>query len=160
MNDLVVNELSFRRFRERDQPCAAANRAEACIWMSTFVRTLAELASINPSRILRTLEEFSYQELAPNYWFVHWRNDRQVNRDERELFRLYTTKSPLLNDVLEQIVQRERGCEAKFEGIEAKGLLVAFLLDSLSVSLPSDPAWQTARLSVSILELDEGGDPS
>ena len=159
MNDLVVNELSFRRFRERDQPCAAANRAEACIWMSTFVRTLAELASINPSRILRTLEEFSYQELAPDYSVVQWRNDRQVNRDERELFRLYTTKSPLLNDVLEQIVQRERGCEAKFEGIEAKGLLVAFLLDSLSVSLPSDPAWQTARLSVSILELDEGGDP-
>ena len=56
-------------------------------------------------------------------------------------------------------MQRERVCEAKFEGIEAKGLLVAFLLDSLSVSLPSDPAWQTARLSVSILELDEGGDP-
>lgn len=157
MNDLVVNELSFCRFRERDQPCAASDVWDACRWMSVFVQTLAESKRVGLSLSIRVLEGFLCQELAPGYSVVHWRNDRQVNRDEQRLFRQFATRTPLLDGVLERIVQRHTGCEARFEGIDAKGLLAAFLLDDLAVSLASDEVWQASRLKASILELDEDG---
>ena len=126
--------------------------------MSAFVQTLKESTRIGLSNSIRALEEFSYQELAPGYSLPHWRNDVRVNRDERQLFRQYTTRSPLLDGALERIVERWPGCEAHFEGALAKGLLAAFLLDSLAASLPSDPVWQVARLRVRILELDGNGE--
>jgi hypothetical protein len=126
--------------------------------MSIFVQVLKESTTIGLSKSIRALEEFSYQELAPGYSLLHWRNDDQVNRDERQLFRQYTTRSPLLDGVLERIARRGSGCEAQFEGVHAKGLLAAFLLDSLATSLPSDPVWQVARLRVCILEMDDIGE--
>jgi hypothetical protein len=66
----------------------------------------------------------------------------------------FSTKSPLLDGVFEQIVERSQASEARFEGIEAKGLLAAFLLDTLAISLASDAAWSTHMLNVHIYELD------
>jgi hypothetical protein len=125
--------------------------------MEALVRTLAEASRNGFPRSLRTMEEFAYQELAPGYTLVQWRNDAAVERDVRQLFRQYTTRSPLLDGVLFEVRERARGCEARFEGVEGKGLLAAFLLDGLAASVPSDPIWRTARLSVRIIELEEDG---
>lgn len=125
--------------------------------MDALVRTLAEASRSGFARSLRTLETFSYQELAPGYTMAQWRNDPAVERDVRQLFVRYVTKAPLLEGVLHEIRERARGCEARFEDIEAKGLLVAFLLDTLAASVPSAPIWQTTRLSVRIVELEEDG---
>jgi hypothetical protein len=113
--------------------------------MSTFVHMLAEATRIGLSRTVRTLEEFSYQELAPGYSVFQWRNDRQVNRDEQRLFRQYTTRSPLLDGALDEIARWEPGCEAQFGGVHAKGLLAAFLRDGLAASLLSDAGPEGGR---------------
>jgi hypothetical protein len=153
--DQVLNELSFCRFREPQQPCAAANRTEARAWMTTFVQTLSTTARLGLPRSLRTMESFAIQQIAPDYNLAQWRNDVAVDRDLRELFRQYSTKSPLLDGLLATLVDRSRGCEAKFEGVECKGLLVAYLLDCLAISLPSDAAWNVDRLKIALAELDE-----
>ena len=146
--DQVLNELSFCRFREPQQPCVAANRAEARVWMTTFVQTLSATARLGLPRSLRTQESFAIQQIAPDYNVAQWRNDVEVDRDLRELLRQYSTKSPLLDGLLATLVDRSRGCEAKFEGVECKGLLVAYLLDCLAISLPSDAAWNVDRLKI------------
>jgi hypothetical protein len=141
MIDQVFNELSFCRFREPGLPCAAVNRSQARAWMDALVRTLSATAKLGLSRSLRTLESFSHQEIAPDYNVAQWRNDSLVSRDLRQLLRQYSTKSPLLDGVVESLVDRARGCEGKFQDIECKGLLAAYLLDCLAISLASDPAW-------------------
>jgi hypothetical protein len=95
------------------------------------------------------------QQIAPDYNVAQWRNDTEVNRDLRQLFRQYSTKSPLLEGVLKALIERARGCEAKFEGADCSGLLVAYLLDCLAISLPSDPAWNVDRLQITVVQLDE-----
>ena len=154
MTDPVLNELSLFRFREARRSYATASRAEARVWMNTLVQTLAATARIGLPRSLRTLESFAIQQITPDYNVAQWRNDSQVNRDLRQLFRSYVTKSPLLDGVLEALAERVRGCEGKFEGVECKGLLVAHLLDCLAISLPSDPAWGAAKLDIRIYELE------
>src|SRR5882724_10026733 len=138
MNELVLNELSLVRFRGGGQQCAADNRDEARTWMSALVQTLTEASSVGFPRSLRTTSEFLYQDLAPGYSLIHWRNDQAVNRDERRLFNLYSAKSPLLDGVLREVVDRFNGCQARFDGVETAGLLASFVLDGLAVSLPSD----------------------
>jgi len=157
MIDQVFNELSFCRFREPGRPCAAVNRSQARVWMDALVRTLSAAAKLGLSRSLRTLESFSHQEIAPDYNVAQWRNDSQVSRDLRQLFRQYSTKSPLLDGVIESLVDRARGCEGKFQDIECKGLLAAYLLDCLAISLASDPAWRANNVGIILTELDEGG---
>jgi hypothetical protein len=157
MIDQVLNELSFCRFREPPRYCAAANRSQARLWMDTLVRTLSGTGKLGLPRSLRTGESLSNQEIAPDYTVAQWRNDPQVSRDVRQLFRQYSTKYPLLDGVLESLVDRARGCEAKFQGIQCEGLLAAYLLDGLAISLPSDPAWSVNSLEITLLELDADG---
>jgi hypothetical protein len=157
MNEIVLNELSFRRFREPAQPCIAATPAEGRSLMEALVRTLAEASRSGFPHSLRTLEAFSYQELAPDYTMAQWRNDAAVERDLRQFFRRYATRSPLLDGVLHEVRERALGCEARFEGVEAKGLLAAFLLGDLAASVPSESVWRGTRLSVQITELEEDG---
>jgi hypothetical protein len=157
MIDQVLNELSFCRFKEPERPCAAADRRQARQWMDTLVRTLSATAKLGLPRSLRTLGSLSDQKIAPGYSVAQWRNDPQVNHELRQLFRLYSTKSPLLDGVLESFVDRARGCEGKFQGFECKGLLAAYLLDSVAISLPSDAAWRANKLEIVLSELDEDG---
>jgi hypothetical protein len=118
---------------------------------------MAAAGRVGLPRSLRTLESFTVQELAPGYNLAQWRNDQQVDRDIRQLFRQYATKSPLLDGVLESVIERAGGCEATVEGCAGEGLLVAYLLDWIAISLPSDAVWDTARLSITFAEMTDGG---
>jgi hypothetical protein len=151
--DPVLNELSFCRLSTTEPACAASNRTEARMWMSAFVRTLSETANVGLSRSLRAFDSFAVQEIASGYNVAQWRNDGDVDRDLRQLFRQYTTKSPLLDGLMEMA----HGYEARFGGKECQGLLVAYLLDTVAVSLPSDAAWLADRLHIAVDELQNDG---
>jgi hypothetical protein len=157
VTDLVLNELSLSQFRRMGQPRAAANQQQARAWMGGLVQTLIATSRIGLSRSLRTFEDFSNQELAPGYYVYNWRNDPVVNADERRLFSSFITKSPLLDGLADSIMDRARGCEATFEGVAAKGLLVAFIQEFLAVSFASDAAWLVSRLEIQLSELDADG---
>lgn len=155
MNELVLNELSFLRFRQAGNQCAADSREEARAWMGVLVRVLAEASRAGFPRSIRIVHELLYRELAPGYTLVQWRNDSAVNRDERRLWGLYSTRTPLLDGTLKEIVDRARCCQAFVDGVEGRGLLASLVLDALAISLPSDPAWSKQEVCVRLVELAE-----
>ena len=73
--DQVVNELSFRRFREQGVTYVAETRAEARRFMASFVQTLVATAGIGLPKSLRAMESFNAVQLSADYNVAQWRND-------------------------------------------------------------------------------------
>jgi hypothetical protein len=147
----VLNELSL------EQPAPDINEARRR--MSRFIQTL--IVATSRYRLKRTLrvknELLNYQDLAPEYPLVRWRNDREVSREEREFFRILETKQPYL---VEHADKQDAAImmECYWMNRRAIGFQVALLLDSLAISLPSDPAWNASRIEVLVREIDSDGE--
>jgi hypothetical protein len=156
--DQVVNELSFRRFREQGVTYIAQTRAEARRFMASFVQTLVATGGIGLPKSLRAMESFNVVQLSADYNVAQWRNDEEVEIDSRRLLRSYTTKSPFLNGVVKSLAEEARGCEVRFENVNAEGLLAAYMLDGLAISLPSDDAWKPPELDITVSRLTESED--
>ncbi|NJK76472.1 MAG: hypothetical protein HC942_23860 [Microcoleus sp. SU_5_6] len=72
--EMVFNELSARTL--------APDISTARQWMSELISTIREARS-RGLKVVRTNEDFHAMVLAENYPFSRWRNDREVNREER-----------------------------------------------------------------------------
>jgi hypothetical protein len=93
--EMVFNELSSNTPAD-DIPTARK-------WMSGFIQVLSQATRNGVKRVLRTHEDLSSIELAPDYPIARWRNDREVNQEERSFFRSLTAKAPLWSDLSEAI---------------------------------------------------------
>src|SRR5438128_805917 len=89
--ELVLNELSLRT--------SFATVHEARVGMSQFIRTMVAATSKGIPSSLRTSVVIHAASLAPQYLLAQWRNDNDVNRDERSYFRSLVTKHPLLMEI-------------------------------------------------------------
>jgi hypothetical protein len=83
--EMVFNELSARNL--------APDISTAQQWMSELISTMREAKSCGLKGI-RTKEDFNSMVLAENYPLSRWRNDNEVNRDERTFLRTLATKTP------------------------------------------------------------------
>jgi len=111
--------------------------------------------------IIRTHDDLSYVPLAPDYPLARWRNDDGVDREVRRFFRTLLTKSPYLVDVEDDAIAiRNDRSQFSYQGDEAKGLGVAYLLDALALSFRSARRWEYNRLELTVIELDNEGELS
>jgi hypothetical protein len=143
--EMVLNELSL----ETPAPDIPTARQ----WMSELIQTIREATTTGVKRILRTKDDINSIELAPNYPIARWRNDREVNREERRFFRLLTTKAPFWTDVAEEIKNDFDLSDIFHQRKSASGLAFAFVSDSLPVSFLSKEIWDCSFLTLDIIQL-------
>jgi hypothetical protein len=135
---MVFNELSLQM---------AADIRTARSWMEAFIQTVNAATSHGVSRVIRTKSDIFDITLAVDYPLRRWLNDREVDRDMRRYIMVLTTKVPFWED-LPDLHDNVLAHEFIFDGREAEGLGVAYLLESLAVSLPSEESWNSALLTL------------
>ena len=145
--EMVLNELSLRT--------TAPDILTARQWMSEFINTLSKATSNGVKRVLRTSDEINSIELAPSYPVARWRNDKEVDKEEKRFFIALTTKAPFWTDVAEEIKDEFDLSEVRYQGKEAKGLGFALIIDALAVSLKSKARWNCNRLELEVRRIDE-----
>ncbi|MGB3509592.1 MAG: hypothetical protein WBA93_10160 [Microcoleaceae cyanobacterium] len=144
--EMVLNELSLQT------PFADIPTARKL--MSELIQTFIQARKLGV-KILRTHSDLNYIKLTPNYPIVSWRNDREVDREERIFFRSLITKVPLCSDVTEEIKSKFDLSEVWYQGKLAEGLRLALISDYIAISLLSKPQWDTDFLELQVTEIDE-----
>jgi hypothetical protein len=146
--EMVLNDLCVAR--------QAANLHEARERMALFVLTLVNATHAGAERSLRCLHPIDATEIAPGYPVARWRNDSQVEKEQRTYLSSLLSKSPLLTGADEAgILERGNRSEFLFDGRVALGLGAAILLDALAVSFASEGCWDCDRLLVACMFLDD-----
>lgn len=148
MLEMILNELSL-------QP--ANDRYIARRWMDTFVQTAKTATGQGVARSLRTQRGVFDIALAIEYSLAHWINDRTVDREARRYFQRLSTKTPYW-DGLPELCDSIAASEFHFGDRAACGLGVAYLLENLAISLPSEECWDVHLVTLhamSIVEAEE-----
>ncbi|MEO5350952.1 MAG: hypothetical protein H7836_15115 [Magnetococcus sp. YQC-3] len=147
--ELVFNELSLLP--------VASDRHSARARVTAFLETIRYAFQNGiTNRQLRTQEAFKDSLLAGEYSWWAWMNDRDVSREMRNYLKSLALKAPFLNG-LAPLQDQALRCDFLYDGKKAEGLGVAFMSDSISVSLLSEAIWDQAFLSLQIQELQEDG---
>ncbi len=147
--EMVFNELSAQS--------PAADIATARRWMSELISTMLEAKRCGLKGI-RTQEDFHAMVLAEHYPLSRWRNDNEVNREERTFLRTLATKTPLsvdISDIKIKIKVENTDCELSLQGSQAEGFKVAHYLETLAISLNSEPLWNSSRIKLELTQIDE-----
>jgi hypothetical protein len=148
--DMVLNDLSF---------IPASDVLAAKSQMAGLVQTVKSAMLHGVKGALRTRSSLYGTILSEGYQFERWANDRTVNADERLFLLRLTTRSPYwLGDIL--LENRVGVSECCFDWNPAMGLGVAFLLDTLAVSLASNSIWDEWLIPLNCAELTTDGDIS
>jgi hypothetical protein len=126
--------------------------------MEQLIAVMRTWAQAGLPRVIRIPFSITTSELAPGYSLQQWRNDPQTDRDQRQLFRLYTSRTPELEDVLDEVRGRGDVSEMQCGGRSAQGLLAAWLLDGVAVSWDTHPLWRQAKVQCVLQELGTSED--
>jgi len=152
--DIVLNELSLET--------PAPDQLIARQWMSNLVQTVRAIKAQtkSPQSVLRSQYDFHSTWLASDYSLRQWLNDNKVDREERRFIKSLATKSPFSEDVLEptevhSVENNIASCEFRYQGKLAIGLGIAYLLDTISVSINSAAFWDCSYLDLDIISIDE-----
>ncbi len=147
--EMVFNELSARNL--------APDISIARQWMSELIRTMVAAKGCGLKGI-RTQADFHAMLLAENYPLSRWRNDHEVNREERTFLRTLATKAPLSVDIpnLEIKIKVENpDYEFSLEGSQAEGFKVAHYLETLAISFNSEFLWNSSRIKLELTQIDD-----
>lgn len=150
--EMVFNELSARNL--------APDISTAQQWMSELISTMREAKRCGLKGI-RTQADFHAMVLAENYPLSRWRNDSQVNREERTFLRTLATKTPLSVDIPDlniKIKVEDPDCELSLQGSQAEGFKVTYYLETLAISLNSELLWNSSRIKLELTQIDENGE--
>jgi len=146
---MIFNELSI------ESP--APDKKTACQWMTSLLDTIRVAVRRGVKRELRTDIELNSAFLAENYPLARWRNDKQVDMEQRRYFRTLVTRYPPIDD-LPEIKEKTYFIDFKYYSKKAKGLGIAYLLDGLAISFQSASQWNINQLPLSSDTLDESGE--
>lgn len=150
--EMVFNELSARTL--------APDISTARQWMSELISTMREAKGCG-LKGLRTQADFHAMVLAENYPLSRWRNDNEVNREERTFLKTLATKTPVSVDIPDieiKIKVEDPGCELSLQGSPAEGFKVAYYLETLVISLHSELLWNSSRINLELIQIDENGE--
>lgn len=149
--EMVLNELSLQPLA--DDVLTARQR------MSVLVNTMSAATRSGVSKVLRTHRDLNAEELAPGYPIVRWRNDREVDKDAQRFFRSLATKAPYLTDISDSTINNKvDSSDFFYEERSAAGLGIAYLLDTLAISIRSAPCWHSGHLEMTYIYLDIDGE--
>lgn len=146
--ELVLNDLSL--LPPAEDVYMARQR------MGKFIETFVTAVSLKIEKALRTADDMNMIELASGYSVAQWRNDLTVDKDARTYLRTIATKKPYLQGISDsKILDTYYASEFLHSEKQAAGLGMAFLLDALSISFHSHPAWETSQIQLSLVHLQE-----
>ncbi len=151
--DIVLNELSLET--------PAPDQLVARQWISNLIQTVRAInAQTKNQSIFRSQYDFYSTLLASDYSLRQWLNDNQVDREERRFIKSLATKAPFSEDILEpvevlSIENNIASCEFRYKGKLAIGLGIAYLLDTISVSVNSSSCWDCSYLNLEVISIDE-----
>ncbi|MEG4408527.1 hypothetical protein [Microcoleus sp. MON2_D5] len=148
--EMVFNELSARTL--------APDISTARQWMSELISTRREAQRCG-LKGLRTQTDFHDMVLAENYPLPRWRNDNEVNREERTFLRTLATKRffEKIDDVEIKIKVENPDCELSLQSSPAEGFKVAHYLETLAISLNSESLWNSSRINLELIQIDDNG---
>jgi hypothetical protein len=150
--DLILNELSLQN--------PAPNEQVAQQRMSELIKTIKAVKAQGVKVSLRTKEDFHTIILAPNYPLPHWLND--ADQVERLFIKTLATKAPfstnIANSEIQEIDNNVSLSEFLHQGEMAIGLGIAYLLNTIAISLLSQESWDCNRVKLEFRCLDEDGE--
>jgi hypothetical protein len=150
--EMVFNELSAQTL--------APDIFTARQWMSELISTMREAKRCGLKGI-RIQTDFHSMVIAENYPLSLWRNDNEVNREERTFLRTLATKTPLSVDIPDEKIKikvEDTDCELSLQGSPAEGFKVAYYLETLAISLHSESLWNNSCIKLDLIQIDENGD--
>lgn len=146
--EMVFNELSTIP--------PATDIYKARIWMSNFTDLMINATARGVKRILRTREDFYSILLAPEYSIAYWYNDNSVDKEQKRFFYSISTKIPLLAGLENtEYADFERLSDFTFEGENAPGLGIAYLIEALAISILSSEKWNKSNLIIQLIRFEE-----
>jgi len=145
--EIVLNDISL--------PTPVRDKGKARSLMSELIGVLSTAWTYGV-KTLRTQDNFYDLLLANNYPVASWLNDKQVEREERSfMLRQLDIKTPLLTDVTNNIHDEDALSEFRCQGVVARAIGIAYLIDALVVSFLSESKWDVETLDIEIEFLDE-----
>jgi len=151
--DIILNELSLA------PPAPDQLTARQC--MFNFIQTVRGINSQTKSQsILRSQYDFYSTVLASNYSLRQWLNDHGVVREERQFIRSLATKAPFSEDIRDSdeiySIENNSGvCEFRYQGKPAIGLGIAYMLNTIAISLLSEACWDYSYLDLDVVSLED-----
>ncbi len=144
--EMVFNELSI------DTP--AENIHEARQWMAGFINTIRSASVAGVNRVLRTHIDVNNTLLTLEYPLARWRNDGDVDLEARRYFRSLISQYPPLDD-LPEIKNDMLAQDFFYQDRRSYGFGIAYLLENLSISLPSSEDWEVHMIDIQTQLLDD-----
>ena len=138
--EMILNERSLN--------ASAANIPTAQQWMTQLIQTIRTAQKLGITT-LRTHTDLNSAILTENYSIAQWRNDKMVDREVQRFFKSLQTKSPFIDPLTEPELQNQTQLsEFTHNDFNVMGLGIAFLLNAISISLPSATEWHAPYLQI------------
>ena len=154
MRELVLNDASI----------AAADQSTAIDWLKDIAKGMSSLflrqVVQNTLRTSRPLQEIHHRGNC-SLWEVILALKQQGSVEEHRFLMRSSVKSPLENELKEDVKDRFLSCEGKtFPPPAGDPLVLCAISDGIAVSFPSDLIWDSSLIKVDFYELkdDESGD--
>jgi|JFJP01.1.fsa_nt_gi putative addiction module killer protein len=145
--EIVLNDISL--------PTPVKDKGTAICLMSELIGVLSTAWTYG-IKTLRTQDNFYDLLLADNYRVASWLNDNRVEREEQSFMRRQLDiKTPLLADLATNIYDEDALSEFRCQGVVARAIGIAYLIDALAVSFLSDAKWDVDTLDIGIESLEE-----
>ncbi len=148
--DLILNELSMGE-------SISIDKHDARQLMSEFINMIRLFKKHQVKATLRTKYDFHTIIVARDYPIGQWFNE--ADREERLFIKTLVTKSPFSNDIdnldIKELETGSGASEFRHEGKLAVGLGVAYLLDSIAISLRSSNYWNTPYVNIDFKYFEE-----
>lgn len=138
--------------------------------MEIFVNAIISLAADQPVELIAVKSSnkdwsFFTIELSKTYTLNNWLSDREVDRDIKAYFLKITTKTDLLDNIEDEVKNCFYLSEFWPSNIDyvngrkddARGLGLAYLLNTVAVSLTSEECWKIVRVPLQHIRLTLNG---
>lgn len=151
MRELVLNDASI----------AAADQHTAMDWLADIAKGMSSLVINqvvqNTLRTSRPLQEIHYRDNSSLWEAIIALKQRGLVEEHRFLMRS-SVKSPLENELKEDVKDRFLSCEGKtFPPPAGDPLVLCAISDGIAVSFPSDLIWDSSLIRVDFYELKDDG---
>jgi hypothetical protein len=144
--DLFFNELSIKE---------GPNQETGRKWMVGLIAVYQKASSMG-FKELKTTNVFLTFPIAPAYKLNDWLYDQTVDRDSRLLVKIKVSKSPFIEELLENKDNENHLLyEFKYKNQKATGLGAAYLFESLAVSFANSSEWDKPSVELLVTQIPE-----
>jgi hypothetical protein len=144
----ILNELSVTRTVSGQQ--TPDDR------MRQLAEVLQSLCRVGAARVLRSTQDAITRELAPALSLLQWLGDRRTLREEKRFLQALLGKAPFVEELLLRQEASDSALEFSWGTQTSPGLGVAHLLEAPAVSIVGTPAFERAKIRISMLCVRDG----